>query len=226
MCIYCGTTHYRKIYESHNGPIGKDSLGRTHHIHHIDGNHANNDPTNLESLSIQEHYDKHYERGDWASCHRLAILMQHSPEEISVLASLNAKKQVETGKHPFVGGKVQRGTAHKRLESGNHLFLDSDWHLANTKKLVDNGTHNFLGPSMNQKMLAAGTHVSQNKEFQMRFAILQRDNSLAQVAAGTHPFLKLNAEQWTCGLCGRNGKGKSNFNRHYNSKTCKGLQEK
>jgi len=42
MCIYCGTTKYRKIYEQHNGPIPKGM-----DIHHIDGNHANNDPNNL-----------------------------------------------------------------------------------------------------------------------------------------------------------------------------------
>ena len=44
MCIYCGTDKYRKIYEQHHGPIPIDESGRTYDIHHIDGNHFNNDP--------------------------------------------------------------------------------------------------------------------------------------------------------------------------------------
>ena len=64
MCIYCGTNKYRKIYESHNGPIPKEDNGRSYEIHHIDGNHFNNDPSNLKAVSIQEHYDIHYSQGD------------------------------------------------------------------------------------------------------------------------------------------------------------------
>jgi len=59
MTIY-NTTNYRKIYEQYYGPIPRDEQGRSYEIHHIDGNHSNNDPTNLKCVSIQEHYDIHY----------------------------------------------------------------------------------------------------------------------------------------------------------------------
>lgn len=59
MTIY-SSTNYRKIYEQHYGPIPKDSDGRTYEIHHIDGDHSNNDPSNLKCVSIQEHYDIHH----------------------------------------------------------------------------------------------------------------------------------------------------------------------
>ena len=45
---------YRKIYEEHYGSIPKG-----YHIHHIDFNHNNNDPSNLEALTPEEHGKKH-----------------------------------------------------------------------------------------------------------------------------------------------------------------------
>ena len=68
MCIYCNTTNYRKIYENHYGPIPKEENGRSYEIHHLDGNHHNNDPKNLKAVRIQEHYDIHYSQGDWSAC--------------------------------------------------------------------------------------------------------------------------------------------------------------
>ena len=65
MCIYCTTTNYRKIYENHIGTIPREATGRTYEIHHIDGNHTNNDPTNLTAVTLQEHNDIHYAQGDY-----------------------------------------------------------------------------------------------------------------------------------------------------------------
>jgi hypothetical protein len=64
MCNHCRTTNHRKIYENHIGKIPIDETGRTYEIHHIDGNHSNNDPINLEAITIQEHYDIHFEQMD------------------------------------------------------------------------------------------------------------------------------------------------------------------
>jgi hypothetical protein len=57
-----------KIYEDHYGPLPKDEKGRKYEVHHKDGNRENNDPSNLEAISITEHYDQHYEKGDWLAC--------------------------------------------------------------------------------------------------------------------------------------------------------------
>lgn len=45
---------HRLIYQALNGPIPKGS-----HIHHLDGNPANNNPENLTSLSISDHSTLH-----------------------------------------------------------------------------------------------------------------------------------------------------------------------
>jgi hypothetical protein len=55
---------YRRIYEQVYGPIPVDADGRSFEIHHIDGNRSNNDISNLVALSIQEHYDVHWQQGD------------------------------------------------------------------------------------------------------------------------------------------------------------------
>ncbi len=90
------TKIHRKIYIKHFGPIpeGFD-------IHHIDGNHSNNDPFNLKAVSLQEHYDIHFSQGDYAAALRIAQRMNLSKEEKSKLASLAASKANREGKCGF-----------------------------------------------------------------------------------------------------------------------------
>ncbi|MBX9702315.1 MAG: HNH endonuclease, partial [Acetobacteraceae bacterium] len=68
--------NYRKIYEDHYGKIPIDSDGRKFDIHHIDGNKSNNNISNLKAISIQDHYNIHYEQRDWAACNAIAIRMK------------------------------------------------------------------------------------------------------------------------------------------------------
>jgi len=89
MCIYCGTQYHRLIYENHNGPIPVDEFGRSYEIHHIDGNHSNNNIDNLLCVTIQEHYDIHYTQGDLKACLIMSNRMLISPEEKSRLAKIS-----------------------------------------------------------------------------------------------------------------------------------------
>ena len=94
------TKKHRKIYEQYYGikiPEGME-------IHHIDGNHYNNDINNLKLVTGQEHYDIHYSQGDWAACLLLSGRHSISPNERSKLASLAATKANKEGKCGFVLG--------------------------------------------------------------------------------------------------------------------------
>ncbi len=51
---------YRKIWRDHTGL----TIPPGWHIHHIDGNHSNNDPENLNCLSPTMHWWAHWLRGD------------------------------------------------------------------------------------------------------------------------------------------------------------------
>ena len=87
-------SNYRKIYENSFGKISKDDTGRVYEIHHIDGNNKNNDISNLKCVSIQDHYNIHFEQGDYMACLMIASRMTVSPHELSFLA----KQQVVSEK--------------------------------------------------------------------------------------------------------------------------------
>jgi len=145
---------YVKIWIKHNGPIPKDWEDRSYEIHHIDGNDTNNDITNLRCVTIREHYYIHWFQGDWGACQMLAIRMKKTHQEISELAALAQKKNVENGTHHFLGGEQQRKSNKKRIENGTHHFLGGKIQ----KQRVNNGTHNLSGPNNNKTKLENGTH--------------------------------------------------------------------
>jgi hypothetical protein len=94
-------TNYRKIWEETYGPIPKDFDGRPYEIHHIDGNHNNNELSNLMCLTIIEHYNIHYENNDFGACVMIAKRMGLPKDYIS-----NIQKGT---KRPGIGG-VKKGT--------------------------------------------------------------------------------------------------------------------
>lgn len=176
---------YRRIYEQHFGPIPKDEKGRTYEIHHIDGNHKNNDPSNLVALSIQDHYDIHHKQHDWGACFRISQRMESTPEQKSELARKSALDRVKNGTHNWLDGDKARERELKKIDDGTHHFLgesnpsirrmkDSTHQFCDnerqrqlsqdiTKKRLTDGTHNFLGPETNRKRIENGTHNFLNK---------------------------------------------------------------
>lgn len=122
--------NYRKIYIEHHGRIPTDDDdGRSYEIHHIDGDHENNDISNLLCIPIHEHYDIHYKQGDFGSCFAMAIRMKKTVEELREISSLAGKKSADT-----------------RIKSGAHNFLDKDWSDSCRQRelsKVANGTHYF-----------------------------------------------------------------------------------
>jgi hypothetical protein len=98
------TKKHRRIYEDYYNirlPIDIE-------IHHIDGNHDNNDISNLMPVTIQEHFDIHKSQGDYAAAFRIAQRMEVSQEEKSKLASLAASKANAEGKCGFKLGHASQ----------------------------------------------------------------------------------------------------------------------
>jgi hypothetical protein len=116
--------NYRKIYEKHYGPIPKEANGRAYEIHHIDGNHSNNDPLNLTAITLQEHYDIHFLQGDWAACYFMSIQRMHkTPDELSALSSSIQLERVQNGTHHFLNGDISRNSNRDRVKNKTHHFL-------------------------------------------------------------------------------------------------------
>jgi hypothetical protein len=141
MCIYCGTKNYRKIYEQHHGPIGKEGNGRSYEIHHIDGDHSNNNPDNLKAVTIQEHYDIHFSQGDIMACVRIGSKMKLPAEIISNLSRDYQKSLVESGKHHFLGGDQSRKNAKKLVEEGRHPFSGGQIQSKTNNERLDRNEH-------------------------------------------------------------------------------------
>jgi len=165
MCIYCGTRYYRKIYVKHYGPIPKDENGRNYDVHHIDGNRKNNDPNNLIALSIQEHYDIHYSRGDWGACSKTAARMGLSKEIISELSIRTQKKRFNEGTHNFQEKDFYKNREIKKKEMGIKSNLTSEFCRELAESRSKNGTHNFQGDSNpSKKKVKLGTHHFQEEK--------------------------------------------------------------
>jgi hypothetical protein len=177
MCIYCNTSNYRKIYEHHHGPILKEPNGRAYEVHHIDGNHSNNNPANLTLLTIAEHLQAHLDNNDWGGAQAVKMRMNCSPQEISEFArqmqlklvaegrhhmkqeNNPSRQRVDNGTHNFLGGAIQK----QKVANRTHHLLSGEIQRKNTAKRIKNKTHNLLGPAQNAKLLAEGTHPTKNK---------------------------------------------------------------
>lgn len=154
MSIY-SRHHYRNIYEQHYGPIPKDTDGRSYEIHHIDGNRNNNDITNLQCVSIQEHYDIHYEQGDWAACLRISKRAKIPTNEISKLASNAAKVRNKNPNYinPFKKRTDGSSVSSDRSNSGTHHYLKRQDGSSLSRDRVLNGVHNFITDHPNKKIV-------------------------------------------------------------------------
>ena len=128
---------YRKIYEQHYGPIPTDLDGRTYEIHHIDGDHTNNDPSNLKAVTLKEHYDIHYSQGDFNACLLMSFRMHMSPTELSDIRSKAAHERVAKGTHPWTDKERMRKQNQKRTAEGKNAFSNPDI----VKQQIANGTH-------------------------------------------------------------------------------------
>jgi hypothetical protein len=96
--------NYRKIWENANGPIPKDQFGKSYEIHHIDGNRKNNELSNLQCVSIEEHYKIHLEQKEYGSAFIIGQRMNLSLEEMKLLTEKMAKSKI--GKDPWNKGKT------------------------------------------------------------------------------------------------------------------------
>ena len=115
--------YYRKIYEKHFGKIPKDEAGRSYDVHHKDGNHENNEPSNLIAVSIDEHYSIHKENGDSGSCWAISLRMKISPEEKSKISKKSNTDRVNNGTHNFMNGEIARKYQQSKIDDGTHHFL-------------------------------------------------------------------------------------------------------
>ena len=129
---------HRQIWEQHYGPIPKDKHGRSLEIHHINGDHTDNRIENLKLVTIQEHYNIHWEQGDYVACHLIAQRMAKTPQELSRLISESNKRR--TGKlNPFFG---------KHHTAKNKAIFARNARLTHTGKIQSEETKKKISASL------------------------------------------------------------------------------
>ena len=88
--------NYRKIWESCFGAAPIDEFGRPFDIHHLDGNRNNNEISNLKAVSIREHYNIHYNQGDWGACVMIKKRLNLSKEEVELIVQKRSESRKGT----------------------------------------------------------------------------------------------------------------------------------
>lgn len=71
-------------------------------IHHIDGDHSNNDPANLLAVTINEHLEIHLKQKNWGAVQAIRMRMELTDNNrrlIAEAASLKQKELLKNGKH-------------------------------------------------------------------------------------------------------------------------------
>lgn len=83
------STNYRKVFERYYQASLLDGID----IHHIDGNHFNNEPSNLQAVTLEEHYNIHKSQNDYYACIMIAQRMQIKPDDWTEMAKRNGLSQ-------------------------------------------------------------------------------------------------------------------------------------
>lgn len=122
--------HYRKIWEITNNK----KIPKGYEIHHIDGNHDNNEPDNLKLVSIEEHLEIHKQQKDWGAVQAILMRIENCDrKEIALAASKKQKELFTEGKHNFQKcdkKEIGKQIIKKRMEQGQPAFLN----IQNTKE--------------------------------------------------------------------------------------------
>lgn len=214
-------SNYRKIWEDANGPIPLDSSGRKMEIHHVDGDRTNNSLDNLQLLTIAEHYDIHYNQGDWAACQSIANRMKISPEEKSKRCSHLAQKRISEGTHHFQDSEFIKKDSERKSRDRrgkNHPLYGkkmsketTDKQSMSHKKLVEQGIHHLQQQEHRDRMrkksikeLNEGIHVFQQQKTREKI----KETHKQLLKQNKHPFNSINRVdpnkiKATCEVCGK-----------------------
>jgi hypothetical protein len=90
---------YRKLYERYHQSSLLDGVD----IHHIDGDHSNNDPKNLQAVTLEEHYNIHKSQDDFYACFMIAQRMKIKPDDWHQMAQANGRKSANANKEKGIG---------------------------------------------------------------------------------------------------------------------------
>jgi hypothetical protein len=114
---------HRRIWHDNYGEIPIDENGISYEIHHINGNYNDNRIENLKCVSIEEHYNIHYNQGDSYACAAILRRMKYnllSFEERQKHLSLSGENHPMFGKNHSASAKEKISKNHADVSSKNN----------------------------------------------------------------------------------------------------------
>lgn len=208
--------HRRAFIKAHRRPPKPG-----YHLHHIDGDYTNNDPLNLVELTPEDHYNIHYEQGDWAACILLADSANKTPEEMVEVYRNHGLRCVErkVGIHSpnFDRSEVARETwkknppGRKPVTDGTKILkfkTDEEVNL-----FLENNEEWYKGvPDIVKKGLSQSKRRLDSEE--------AKQIASNRIKKGTHNFI----QEYQCPHCGKKGKGPMMKRWHFDN--CKAHDKK
>lgn len=173
--------NYRKIWENVNGPIPLDELGRTYEIHHIDGNRKNNELSNLQCVSIEEHYQIHYQQKDYAACNLISTKMSFGTELFFGWTPTEETKrkmsEAKIGRPPPNKGKSATEEAKRKMSEAQK----GKTHSKETKrKMSEAHTAKSLSEETKRKISEVRKGKSFSEEHKRKLSESKKGNTNAQ----------------------------------------------
>lgn len=174
------------------------------HVHHIDGNHSNNNPKNLIAITAKEHYNTHLQQGDYAACILLAAAADVEPAE---LAEIQHKHGISCRdrKIGFHSDSFDRKTHLDNIWKNNRPGRKPVTNGNDTIKLkTDEDVDSFLSKNPTWRRgipdsMKAGLKLSRKRITSEESKAISQE----RLSKGTHNFLI----ESVCPVCGKKGKG-------------------
>lgn len=155
-------TYYRRLYEKHFGSIPVDENGITFEIHHIDGNRKNNDISNLQCISIKEHFEIHYSRGEWLAAKLISERMNISLElKKELCKKISESKKGKAVPHLLESNKRRKGEKNPNKGLHNIGKSGAKHHCSKTVYKLDKNTLEIISVYGSSKEAARLTGLKQ-----------------------------------------------------------------
>ncbi len=127
-------------------------------IHHIDGDHSNNHPLNLQAVTLDEHYDIHKDQKDFYAAFLISARMDIKPEDWMEMARKNGQI---SGKSNWANNIGLRAWIENNPEEFKRIQIEAGKISGNNAVLMETGIHGADTEQRNQWSSMGGKAASE-----------------------------------------------------------------